>query len=368
MAEDRDQRTEQPTEKRLRESREKGQVARSRDLSGALVLTVATATLGVGTLTGLAGWLRSGIEQAGHPDQADLPLRLAALAVTPFQLLSGTFIAMVVAAVLGQLALGGWNLSAKAMAPDFGRLSPANNLRRMFTSGPVELGKTPLKAVVVGAAVYAFVRTRQGTLHTLALAAPEPAARAVLGFALGVLAAGCGGLLLVALIDVPWQWWKHRRDLRMSKQELRDEARETEGRPEVKARLRKLQQQLGRGRMIEAVKGADVVIVNPIHVAVALQYAPGSMKAPKVVAKGAGVIAEQIRDAARRERVPILTLPPLARALYRTTRLDGDVPVVLYRAVAQILAWVYQLRNGNAAPLPDVALPDSLAQAARPWT
>lgn len=369
MAEDRDQRTEQPTDKRLREAAERGQLARSRDLSGALVYAAALATLGGGTLMALAGWLRSCLQRAGAVSTADVPLYLAWVAVTPFRMLMTTFVAMLVAALLGQLVPGGWNVSAKALAPDFNRLNPISNLQRLFSHGPAELGKTLLKALVVGAVIYGLLVHRRDALQSMALLPPPRAATAVLSFALHAAAAGAFGLLLVGLLDAPYQWWRHHRDLRMSKQELRDEARESEGRPEVKAKLRRLQQQISRGRMIEAVKTADVVVVNPIHVAVALRYAPGSMRAPKVVAKGVGDIAERIREAARQNKVPLLTAPPLARALYRSTRVDGDVPAVLYRAVAQVLAWVYQLRSGQAnARNPDVQLPSTLTDAAKPWT
>lgn len=369
MAEDRDQRTEQPTEKRLREAAEKGQLPRSRDLSGALVVAAGLATLGAGTLDGLASWLRANIEQAGQVASSDIPQHVAAVATTPFRLLAWTFLAMFIAGVLGQLVLGGWNLSAKALAPDFKRLNPVSNLQRMFTHGPIELGKTLLKAVVVGGAVYGVVRYQHESLQTLAMVAPPEAIREVLGFGLKVVAAGAFGLVLVGIVDAPYQWWQHRRDQRMTKQEVRDESRDSDGKPEVKSRIRRLQQEMSRGRMLEAVKDADVVVVNPIHVAVALRYAPGSMKAPKVVARGAGVIAEHIREAALEHKVPLLTAPPLARALYRTTRVDGDVPAALYRAIAQVLAWVYQIRSGNPATrAPEVELPSTLAEAARPWS
>ncbi|HEU0197834.1 MAG TPA: flagellar type III secretion system protein FlhB [Nevskiaceae bacterium] len=370
MAEDRDQNTEQPTDKKLREAREKGQIPRSRDLSGALVIAAGLATLGGGTLLGLGGWLRNSIVAAGHVTAThDIPLHLAVEAVTPFKLLAGCFLAMFLAGIIGQLVPGGWNLSAKALLPDFKRVNPFANVRNMFTRGPAELVKTLLKAVVVGAAVYGFVRLQGNHLQALSFEAPSTAIHDILAFAIKVAVAGTAGLVLVGMLDAPYQWWQTRRDQRMSKQEVRDELRETEGKPEVKGKLRQLQQQMARGRMIQAVQDADVVVVNPIHVAVALSYKPGSMKAPKLVAKGAGEIAERIRDAAREHHVPLLVAPPLARAIYRTTRLDGDVPASLYRAVAQVLAWVYQLHAGNArVQEPDIELPPDLSDAARPWT
>lgn len=369
MAEDRDQRTEQPTEKRLREAAERGQLARSRDLSGALVFAAGLATLGYGVLSGLSGWMRSTLQQAGAGEAVDLPLRLAAAGYQAFHIVAGCFLAMLVAALFGQLFPGGWNLSFKALAPDLNRLSPVNNLQRMVGHGPAELGKTLAKALVVGGIVFALLWSRRDELMGLSMLPPQQAGLGVLRFALHAAAAGAFGLLLIGFLDAPYQLWRHHRDLRMTKQEVRDEMRESEGRPEVKSKLRRMQQEISRGRMIEAVREADVVVVNPIHVAVALRYAPGSMRAPRVVAKGAGPIAERIREEAKKHRVPLLTAPPLARALYRSAKVNGEVPAALYRAVAQVLAWVYQVRSGKYdARIPDVEIPADMKEAGKPWT
>ena len=371
MAEqDRHDRTEQPTEKRLREARERGQVARSRDLSGALVFAAGLAVLGAGggVLDALAGWMRAALQQPTMVSSADLPRQLALEGVAAFRLLAGCFAAMFVAGLLGQLVTGGWNFSPGSLAPDFNRLNPASNLGRLYGGSPAELGKTFLKALLVGGTIAGLLWSHRGELVTLATLAPRPAIAGILHFTALTGAAGALGLLLVGLLDAPYQIWRHARELRMTKQEIRDEMRESEGRPEVRAQLRRMQQQLARGRMMEAIKDADVVVVNPVHVAVALHYAPGTMRAPKVVAKGAGEIAERIREAALEHHIPLLTAPPLARALYRSTRVDGDVPASLYRAVAQVLAWVYQLRTGSGdLHPPDVELPPEMTEAARPW-
>ncbi|TAM11510.1 MAG: flagellar biosynthesis protein FlhB [Nevskiaceae bacterium] len=368
MAEDSGQKTEQPTDKKVREAREKGQLPRSRDLSGALVLAAGVTTLGGGTLAGLVTWLRNSLQTAGHIPTADIPLHLAATLVTPFKLLAGCFLAMFIAGLIGQLVPGGWNLSGKALMPDLNRLNPVNNIGRMFTRGPVEFLKTVAKAAVVAAATYFVIMHERPMLEIAALMPTAVAVREILSFGIKVAIAGTLGLLLVGLADAPYQWWQTHRDLRMTKQEVRDESRESDGKPEIKSKIRQMQQRLSRGRMMEAVDKADVVLVNPIHVAVALQYLPGSMKAPKVVAKGAGIVAEAIRDRAREHHVPLLTAPPLARALYRTTKVGGDVPVALYRAIAQTLAWVYQLRSGSPnVHEPDVEVPSAFEEAARPW-
>ena len=154
-----------------------------------------------------------------------------------------------------------------------------------------------------------------------------------------------GGLLLIAAVDVPWQLWHHAQQLRMTKQEVREEFQQSEGKPEVKSRIRRVQQEFSRGRMMEAVPKADVIVTNPTHYAVALQYQQGKDRAPRVVAKGVDVIAQQIRELARQHRVPLVEAPPLARALYRSCELEAEIPGPLYQAVAQVLSYVYQLRD-----------------------
>lgn len=365
---DRDQRTEQPTEKRLRDATERGQIARSRDLSGALVVTAGLATLGIGTLDTLSVWLRESLVTAAHLGSArDLAARMLTAAAAPFRLLLVCLLVMAAAGVAGQLLVGGWHVSSQPLTPDLSRVSPGSNLRNLFSRGPAELIKALLKTTVVAGAIYVFFQHHEMVLHTLGTVAPRRAARSVLAFGLEAAIAGTCGLLLIALVDVPYQLWRHRRDLRMTPKEIRDELRDTEGKPEVRSRLRRLQRQFARGRMIEAVRKADVVVVNPTHVAVALRYERSRMRAPRLVAKGIDEVAERIRAEATRHQVPILAAAPLARALYRTTALGDDVPIALYRAVAQVLAWVYQVRRGSAdAGAPDIDMPSAMPEA-RPW-
>jgi len=178
------------------------------------------------------------------------------------------------------------------------------------------------------------------------------AAGSIIMSLLGWLALGLG---VIAVLDVPWQWYRHGKELRMTRQEVRDEFKQSEGRPEVKAKIRQVQQALARRRMMDAVPTADVIVTNPTHYAVALRYSADRMRAPKVVAKGADVIAAAIRDLAREHRIPIVSAPPLARALYRSVALDQEIPAALFQAVAQVLSYVYQLRRwraGTPAPLP----------------
>ena len=174
-----------------------------------------------------------------------------------------------------------------------------------------------------------------------------------------------GGLLLIAAVDVPWQLLHHAQQLKMSKQEIKEEMQQSEGKPEVKGRIRQLQQAFARGRMMEAVPTADVIVTNPTHYAVALKYAAGKDRAPRVVAKGADVIAQQIRELASAHRVPLIEAPPLARALYRSCDIDAEIPGALYQAVAQVLSYVYQLRDWQRGERPVLArLPEDLPNSA----
>jgi flagellar biosynthetic protein FlhB len=260
--------------------------------------------------------------------------------------------------LLASVALGGWNFSLQALVPDFTRLSPLAGVIRLFgLRGATELGKALLKCVVVGGVCAAIV---SWTFHDIfALAYMEP--RAALGRGAGLVGWAfvwlCASLVLVAIVDVPLQLFQFKQGLRMTRQELRDEAKESEGRPEVKQRLRRIQQTLARRRMIHKVPTADVVLVNPTHFAVALKYDPKNMRAPRVLAKGVDLVALNIRRIAEEHRVPIFESPKLARALYRSTDLDAEIPAGLYVAVAQVLSYIFRVRILN---------PTAAARMARP--
>jgi flagellar biosynthetic protein FlhB len=261
----------------------------------------------------------------------------------------------VLAALLAPLALGGWNLSFEALAPDFSRLSPVDGLQRIFSlRSLVELAKAFAKFVVVATVAVMFLWKNSGELMTLGAEPMRVAiahAATLSGSALLALAAA---LALIAAADVPWQVWQHNQRMRMSRQELRDEHKESEGAPEIKGRLRRAQQELAKRRMMQEVPKADVVVVNPTHFAVALRYDEKRMRAPIVVAKGADEVAQRIREVASEHRVPLFEAPPLARALFRNVRIGGEIPTALYAAVAQVLTYVYQLRTArrDGSPLP----------------
>ena len=354
-SEDKDDRTEQPTEKRLREAREKGDVPRSRELGNVAVLgTAVVALMMTASSLGNAGqgWLRGALTVdpalLGHPDRLlEHTARLAAGLMLP---VLPMLAAALLACLISPAVLGGLRFSGKSLQPDFKRLNPASGLARIYGKESfAELLRSLMRVALIlgvgGAMVYR-------AFHKL-LAIPgmslEDAVGIGLDTALWTLLAMVGSLGLLAAIDVPWQHYRHRSKLKMTKQEIRDEFKEMEGNPEVKAKVRQIAQQMSQRRMMEAVPTADVVVTNPTHYAVALKYDAGNMRAPKVVAKGVDEMALAIRDVAGKHRIAVLEAPPLARALYRQAQVDQEIPVKLYAAVAQVLSYVFQLRRWHPA-------------------
>ncbi|MCW8918227.1 MAG: flagellar biosynthesis protein FlhB [Gammaproteobacteria bacterium] len=366
------ERTEQPTPKREREAREKGQIARSRELNTVMALLAAGGaflTLGGGIVESLAQMMRQRFTIAREDifDDAALvnhfmsTLRDEVWVLLPFMLI------MAVVAVLSSISLGGWSLSASALAFKPEKLNPLKGLSRVFGwRGVLEMLKGLAKFLLV--LVTALVLLNVLGDRFLGLGG-EPLlqgmahAGELLTWSLLLLSSV---LILVAAIDVPFQLWDHSRQLKMTMQEVKDEHKQTEGSPEVKGRQRQLQMEMAQRRMMEEVPKADVVVTNPTHYAVALRYDAQRMGAPVVVAKGAGLVAARIRAVAGEHDVPVLAAPPLARALYFSTELGAAIPEGLYRAVAQVLAYVYQLKQGpiynreGQAPMSDLPIPDEL--------
>jgi flagellar biosynthesis protein FlhB len=269
------------------------------------------------------------------------------------------FGALIVLVLLASMALGGWNFSPAALVPDFTRLSPLAGLKRLFgLRGATELGKALLKCLLVGSVCAAVVAWLFGDVLALGRMAP----RAAIGRGAGLLSWAfvwlCASLALVAIVDVPLQLFQYKRSLRMTRQELRDEAKEHDGRPETKQRIRQMQQAIARRRMMHKVPAADVVIVNPTHFAVALKYDANRMRAPQVIAKGADLVAQNIRRIAEEHRVPVFESPKLARALYRSTDLNREIPAGLYLAVAQVLSYIFRVRTLNPTVAARLARPD----------
>ena len=349
------ERTEQPTAKRLEDARRHGQVPRSRELGMTAVVLTGAAVLFFGRsyfADGIAKLLAGGLAlpRSALLDSAALPQALSASVAAGLQLWLPLALAVTVASVIGTVALGGWSFSLDGLTPNFEKLDPIAGLKRIFGwNGLVELAKALAKfALVAVAAGLLLVNLKRDFLDlgTLTLTAGLGRSAWLAAVCLAGLAAT---LVLIAAADVPFQFWQHRRQLRMTRQEARDEQKETEGRPEVRSRIRTLQRAIATRRMMADVPKADFIAVNPTHYAVALRYDASNMKAPRVVAKGADLIAFNIRRVAQAHKVPIFEHPEFTRALYYTSEIGEEISPRLYVAVAQVLTYVYQLTGRPVA-------------------
>ena len=373
MAEENDsERTQPASPRRLEQAREDGEVARSQELNTFALLAVAGMSvwiLGGEILSGLIGLMRSALTlTADDVFQTGQMLRLLGEhGGTGFGAIAPVLAAAFLAALIAPLLLNGWLFTLKPLQPKFSRLNPLAGMGRMFSlHGLVELAKAVAKVLVVGGMAALVIWNSLDAVVSLSqestLSASLHAARLV-GWTLLLT---IGGMALIAAVDVPYQLWNHAKKLRMSPADLRREARESEGDPQIKARIRNLQREAARKRMMAEVPKADVIITNPTHYAVALSYRENSMRAPRVVAKGQNLTAQRIRELAGEHRVPIVEAPPLARALYRHAELGDEVPESLYTAVAEVLAYVFQLRRfqvegGRVPQLPgDIVVPAAL--------
>ncbi len=364
--------SEEPTEKRRRESREKGQIARSKELN-----TFAIMLAGTGGLLATGGSIGNAMLEIMRGnfslpreilmDERNMALWLAASGQLALDALLPLLIVLLVMSIVGPIALGGWLFSAKAMAPKFSRMNPLAGLKRMFSmKALIELLKALAKFIVI--LMVALVVLSMDRDDLLAIA-NEPIESAIMHSAqvVGWSALWMSfGLILIAAVDVPFQLWDNKQKLMMTKQEVKDEYKDSEGKPEVKQRIRQLQHQMTQQRMMQAVPQADVVITNPTHFAVALKYDPQTGQAPMLLAKGGDFVALKIREIATEHSVLVLESPALARSIYHTTELDQEIPAGLYLAVAQVLAYVYQIRQFQAgkgkrpAPLKDLPIPPDL--------
>ncbi len=370
------ERTERATPKRLREAREKGQVPRSRELNTMTLLIAGAGMLllaGDSMLEQILAIFRDGftIERAQIFDTNAMSSAFLATIKEGLFLLAPMLVVLFAVALLGPIALGGWSFSMQALAPKWEKLDPIKGLGRVFGwRGLMEFLKAFAKFVFVTAVAGVLLWGLAGELLSLGnqpLQQGLAHASRLMGWSFLSLSAV---LILVAAIDVPFQLWQHAKQLRMTRQEVKDEFKETEGRPEVKGRIRQLQREMAQRRMMEEVPKADVVVTNPTHFAVALKY-DRKMNAPKLVAKGVDLVAANIRGVAQANNVPIFEAPPLSRALYHTTELDQEIPAGLYVAVAQVLAYVYQLKTASESgtdepPRPtDLPVPDEFLKKDR---
>src|SRR5215471_7480132 len=362
MAENEQERTEQPTPKRLEEARKKGQIPRSTELSAAAVILIVGGGLhylGAYMATRFNGLMIASLTLT-REQSVDESLMLSTMLTEAAHALMACAPILgltLLAALLAPMLLGGWNLSFEALAPDFTRLNPATGFGRMFsTRSAVDLAKAFAKFILLALVALLVLKQKSQELMGLGMEPTQVAiahALSLTGYAFLMLA---GTLGLIAAVDVPWQLFQHNKQLRMTRQEVREEMKESEGSPEVKGRIRSMQRELARRRMMQEVPKADVVIVNPTHFAVALKYDDKRMRAPVVVAKGADLIAARIREVATENLVPIFEGPPLARALFKSVEIGTEIPATLYVAVAQVLTYIYQLksarRDGMSPPTP----------------
>jgi flagellar biosynthesis protein FlhB len=345
MAEDRDQERSLPaSQRRLDEARERGEVARSRELSTCLVL----ATGAMGLARNCLDLVRRGLSwdlSAAH-DTDSMATRLHSLSADALVFSLPLFALLLLASVLGPLAIGGWVFSVNALAPALSRLNPLSGLSRIFSlHGLAELIKALGKALLVGGIGAWVIWTSLAPIAALSDTALDAGIASFLGLMQHGLFILVAALAVVALFDVPFQLYQYHSRLRMTPQEAKREAREAEGDPLLKARIRAQQRDIARRRMMSQVPKADVVVTNPTHYAVALKYSDSKMRAPKVIAKGADAVAQRIREVARQHDVPTVEAPALTRALFRHVNLEQEIPQILYAAVAQVLAYVFQLQN-----------------------
>ena len=361
MAEENAQeRTEAATPKRRDDARKKGQVARSRELStSALLMVSASVFFGFADniYQSIAGFLYVGLHlsSAVMTDPQDLLRHFATMCETAAELVVPFFIMLLMAVVAAGLVVGGWVFSTQSLVPDFSRMDPISGLQKIVSKhGALELVKAILKAVVVGGIGITLLWAQRNALFGLIQESPEQAMLHLMhmsGLVFLVLAAST---LLIVLFDVPFQIWTINVKLKMSRQDQKDEMKEMDGNPEIKAKVRAMQREMARRRMMAAVPKADVIVTNPTHYAVALRYAEGETRAPVLLAKGADLVAARIRELAAEHHIAVVEAPPLARALYHHVELEQEIPVTLYRAVAELLAYLYQLRLATPQQQPQV--------------
>jgi flagellar biosynthetic protein FlhB len=356
MSEEHDQesRTLPATPRRLEQAREEGQVARSRELMAAATVVAGTACVWLGGPAWVDGCMRL-LERGLRLTAADAfgaaspTERLAAMSFDAALLVAPVLAAGAIAAVLAGVGVGGWLFAPKAFHPDAARLDPLRGLGNLFSRhGALELAKAVVKAIVIVAVAANFIYGHRDAIAALSALAPRDGILALGGLVADALLHLAGALVAIAAVDVPVALWRHHAQLRMTAEEVRRELRESEGDPQLKARIRSQQRERARRRMMAEVPKADLVVTNPTHFAVAIAYREGEMRAPRVVAKGQGEVAMRIRAIAQEHAVPQLEAPPLARALHQAVEVGDEIPDTLYDAVAQVLAWVYLVRRARA--------------------
>jgi flagellar biosynthetic protein FlhB len=366
---DAQERSERPSPRRLEKARREGQIARSRELNTVAVMLAGGATyllFGASAMSGLGDVLARGLGQTAaivrEPvSQGAIMNLLVAAVADSLRLLAPVMIGALLAALAASVLLGGLTLSAEALRPKLSRLSPLSGVRRILSlQALVELAKTLLKFVVLTGLAALLLWTLTDEILALGIGSPDAAiveSGRIVRFAFLTIALG---LVLIAAIDVPLVVYSHLRKLMMTPQELREEHRETEGSPETRSRIRRIRQQLASRRMLAEVPLADVVLTNPTEYAVALRYTDRPNRAPRVVAKGRGLVAARIREIAAEHAVPACETPLLARAIYFNAEIGAEIPAGLYLAVARVLVRVMNVRTARQTARPAPSFPTDL--------
>lgn len=356
------EKTEPASAKRLRDARKNGDIPRSREVSTFTVLMTAGAglwMLGGGVVNKLSSTLERGLslnrDQITNPnlliERITADIGGVILACLPLA------IAIMLVGVVSPLLIGGWNFTSKSFMPNFGKMNPLNGLGNMVsTNSLIELLKAVAKALLVGAVGWYVLMSEKDAVIGLALEPLGTATGHLTSLLVKAFMIMVGSLGAIAVLDGPYQKWHYANKLKMTRQEVIQESKESDGNPQIKGKIRQLQREMARKRMMSNVPTADVVVTNPTHFAVALKYADGQKGAPRVVAKGTDEVAARIREIAKENKVALLEAPALARALYKHTDIDDEIPEALYSAVAEVLAYVYQLRaytKGSSDQYPD---------------
>lgn len=347
------EKTEQPTPKRLEKAREEGQVAQSQELPAVLSIAALTMVLALSAPT-LLKWFMQQIELglSGNPEvfadsRSFIRYFNVCIGNAIFMMLP-LFAALFVAGILSCVAVSGLNFAPKALQPKLSELDPVRGFAKLFNlKSLVKLLISIAKIVVVSFVVCQYLRTRINDFASLRWAWSTQLMVMMSKLIFGMLIRVCVVLIVIAVIEVVFQKWKYHQDMKMTKQEVKQERKDTDGSPELRGRIRRIQVELSHNRMLQEIPKADVVIVNPTHVAVVLKYDAKTMNAPVMVAKGADYVAEKIRSIARAYGVPIVRKPELARTIFSTVKEGKPVPSALYTAVAEVLAMVYRLRRNR---------------------
>jgi flagellar biosynthetic protein FlhB len=354
MPENTDQeKTEKPTPKKLEKARNEGNIPKSIEVPSVLILL---SSLGVFFLAGswmfwnLSGFMGGIFENAGT-------LRLDSVSLLPFMaevfeyillILMPLMLVILVAGIVGNIIQFGFLFTSKALAPKLSKLNPVSGLKRIVSlKSLVEVLKAIFKFILIGGIAFLLVRSEMDGFPGLMQMSVNEILSFIGRVSFNICFYVCLALIALAVIDFTYQRWQHEKDLRMTKQEVKDEAKQAEGDPKIKGKIRQIQIETARRRMMEQVPEADVVITNPTHLAVALKYEHEKMMAPQIIAKGAGFIAEKIKQIAEENGVPVMEHKALARTLFKSVDLGQFIPANLYRAIAEVLAYVYRLKENK---------------------